>query len=309
MEVNVATDVLPSWVDGKAKRAITDFVTGATTPGEGFIEPADRIAAFDNDGTLWIEQPVPIQLDFIFRALAQAAQHDPDLAAQQPYKAILERDQQFFAAVGQQQPDAIRKLEQALARTWLGTTPAEFEAQVNDYFSTNTSQRFGVPYPQLVYQPMLELFDLLTANGFRVFVCSGGGRDFMRVIAESAWNIPREHVIGSAPTYVYANGVITRGDQILGGLALGPGKPEHIFASTGRLPTFAGGNADVDIEMLESAKFAMLLVHDDADREFAYTTAAGKSVAAAQDKGWTLVSIKDDWTTVFAPVPADQPTT
>lgn len=298
-------DALPSWIDGPAKSAVVGFVTGATTPGEDFIEPADRIAVFDNDGTLWIEQPVPIQLDFIFRALAHAAQNDPDLAGQDPYKAILSGDKEFFAAVGQQQPAAIRALEEALARTWLGATPAEFEAQVNAYLAENKSERFGKPYPQLVYQPMLDLFDLLTTNGFRVFVCSGGGRDFMRVIAESAWNIPREHVIGSAPTYVYENGVIKRGDQILGGLALGPGKPEHIFAYAGRMPAFAGGNADVDIEMLESAKFAMLIVHDDADREFAYTTAAEKSVAAAKENGWTLVSMKDDWTTVFAPAPAD----
>jgi len=143
-------------------------------------------------------------------------------AGQDPYKAILSGDKEFFAAVGQQQPAAIRALEEALARTWLGATPAEFEAQVNAYLAENKSERFGKPYPQLVYQPMLDLFDLLTTNGFRVFVCSGGGRDFMRVIAESAWNIPREHVIGSAPTYVYENGVIKRGDQILGGLALGP---------------------------------------------------------------------------------------
>lgn len=298
-------DALPSWVDGPTKRAILEFVAGSTTPGDGFLEPAERIAVFDNDGTLWIEQPLPVQLDFIFRALARAAHDDPDLASRDPYKAILEQDRGFFAAVGQQQPEAIRALEEALARTWLGFTPAQFEAQVTAYLDENKSERFGVPYPQLVYQPMLELFDLLGANGFRVFVCSGGGRDFMRVIAESAWKIPREHVIGTAPTYKYEDGVIKRGDQILGGMALGPGKPEHIFAYAGRMPAFAGGNADVDIEMLESARFAMLLVHDDADREFAYTTAAEKSVAAAREHGWTLVSMKDDWTTVFAAT-ADQ---
>lgn len=163
-----------------------------------------------------------------------------------------------------------------------------------------TSERFGVPYPELVYKPMLELFDLLGANGFRVFVCSGGGRDFMRVIAESAWGIPKERVIGIAPTYTYEDGLVKRGDKVLGGLALGPGEPEHIFAYAGRMPAFAGGNADVDIEMLESATFAMLVVHDDADREFAYTKAAEKSAAAARDNGWTVVSVKDDWKTVFA---------
>jgi phosphoglycolate phosphatase-like HAD superfamily hydrolase len=293
------TGLSSSWNDGDAKRSIERFIADAGQPGAGFIAPADRIATFDNDGTLWIERPVPVQLDFIFRALAKAALQDPALAAKEPYKAVLAKDPAFFAAVGEQQPDAIRALEEALARTWLGSTPAEFEAQVAAYLREVKSERFGLPYPELVYKPMLDLFALLGASGFRVFVCSGGGRDFMRVIAESAWDIPREHVIGSAPTYTYTGGVIRRGGEILGGLALGPGKPEHIFAYAGRLPAFAGGNADVDIEMLESAAFAMLIVHDDQDREFAYTAAAEKSVAAAHDNGWTIVSMKNDWNTVF----------
>jgi len=293
------TDLLASWNDGEARRAIEQFVETATAPGPGFIDPADRIAAFDNDGTLWIEQPLPVQLDFISRALAEAAQQDPTLAAKDPYKAILDRDARFFAAIGAQEPAAIRALEEALARTWLGKTPEEFEAQVSDYMTQVRSERFGRPYTELVYRPMLELFAYLSANDFRVFVCSGGGRDFMRVIAEATWDIPRERVIGTAPTYTYEEGVIRRSDQLLGGLALGPGKPEHIFATAGRLPAFAGGNADVDIEMLESAGFAMLLVHDDADREFAYTGAAERSVELATKEGWTLVSMKDDWKTVF----------
>jgi phosphoglycolate phosphatase-like HAD superfamily hydrolase len=293
------TDHLASWNDRAARRSILGFVERAANPGHGFIEPADRIAVFDNDGTLWVEQPLPVQLDFIFRALAQAVQADSSLADKEPYQAILHKDRDFFAAVGRQEPDAIRALEEALARTWLGATPAEFEAQVATYLKDVKSERFGVPYLELVYKPMLELFELLEANAFRVFVCSGGGRDFMRVIAESAWGIPREHVIGTAPTYTYENGVIRRGGELLGGLALGPGKPEHIFAYAGRLPAFAGGNADVDIEMLEAAAFSMLVVHDDADREFAYTKAAEKSVAAAEANGWTLVSVKDDWNTVF----------
>ena len=293
------TDLPSSWNDGAAKRSIERFISDADQPGAAFIEPADRIAVFDNDGTLWVEQPLPVQLDFIFRALAKAGQDDPTLAGKEPYKAILARDSAFFAAVGQQQPGAIRALEEALARTWLGSTPEEFEAQVAAYLREVKSERFELPYPELVYKPMLDLFHVLEANGFRVFVCSGGGRDFMRVIAESAWDIPREHVIGTAPTYTYHDGVIRRGGEVLGGLALGPGKPEHIFAYAGRLPALAGGNADVDIEMLESAAFAMLIVHDDEEREFAYTAATEKSVAAANDNGWTIVSMKNDWNTVF----------
>jgi phosphoserine phosphatase len=147
---------------------------------------------------------------------------------------------------------------------------------------------------------MLELLDYLKANDWRVFVCSGGGRDFMRVFAEETWGIYKERVIGSAAAYTYADGRVVRSEQLLGSLDLRPGKPEHIFAQTGRLPAFAGGNADVDIEMLEAAKFAVLVNHDDEEREFAYTKAAERSLAKARELGWTVVSMKNDWSTVFA---------
>jgi len=293
-------DKLASWNGGSAKQAIVEFIERTTTPGgPDYLEPAERVATFDNDGTMWIEQPLPVQLDFIFRSLAAAAQRDSSLAEQQPYKAILEQDEEFFAAVGQQQPEAIMSLEKALAANWHGTKPSEFDAEVLRYLEGTKSEKFDKPYTELVYKPMLELFDLLRANEFRVFVCSGGGRDFMRVIAESAWGINKEDVIGTAPQYEYKDGELRRTDEVLGGIALGPGKPEHIFATAGRLPTFAGGNADVDIEMLESAKFSILVVHDDDEREFAYTAAAEKSVAAAEQQDWTLVSVKNDWKMVF----------
>jgi hypothetical protein len=146
---------------------------------------------------------------------------------------------------------------------------------------------------------MLELFDFLRANQFRVFVCSGGGRDFMRAFAEETWGIYKENVIGSAAAYTYADGKIVRSEAFLGGLDVGPGKPEHIFAQTGRLPLFAGGNADVDIEMLQSARFALLVNHDDEEREFAYAQGAETALAKATELGWTVVSMKNDWTTVF----------
>jgi phosphoglycolate phosphatase-like HAD superfamily hydrolase len=292
-------DKLASWNDGPARQAIEEFVQATTTPGDGYLEPAERVATFDNDGTMWIEQPLPVQLDFIFRSLAAAAQKDSSLAEKQPYKAILEQDKEFFAAVGQQQPEAIMSLEEALATNWHGTRPSEFDAEVLAYLQGTKSEKFGKPYTDLVYKPMLELFDLLRANEFRVFVCSGGGRDFMRTIAETAWGINKEDVIGTAAQYEYKDGELYRSDQVLGGIALGPGKPEHIFATAGRLPAFAGGNADVDIEMLESAKFSILIVHDDDEREFAYTAGAEKSVAAAEAQGWTLVSVKNDWKVVF----------
>ena len=293
------TAALLSWRDGPAKQAVIDFVTSTTREGPRFIAAADRVAAFDNDGTLWVEQPMPPQFDFVFRKWAAEVEAKPSLAAQQPYKAIIEKDEAFFEGVATQDPEIVATLLDAFARSWAGATPDEFDAQVHEWVKTVKQPKLGVPYVELVYQPMLELFEYLKAHEFRVFVCSGGGRDFMRAFAEQAWGILKEQVIGSAAAYTYADGTILRSDELLGGLDLGPGKPEHIFAQTGRLPAFAGGNADVDIEMLTCAKFALLVNHDDPDREFAYTKAAERSLATAEQLGWTVVSMKDDWTTVF----------
>ncbi len=290
--------LLASWNDGPARRAIVDFVTATVTPGPDFVDAADRIAAFDNDGTLWVEQPLPPQFDFVLRRWTEEAVKDPSLADQQPYKALADNDMSFFAGVATQDPEVVGTLLSAFARTWLGTTPDEFDAEVREWLTVK-HPNLGVPYVQLVYQPMLELFEYLEANAFRVFVCSGGGRDFMRVFAEDTWGIYKENVIGTAADYTYREGRIVRGDHVLGALDLGPGKPEHIFAQTGRLPLFAAGNADVDIEMLEAAKFALLVNHDDNAREFAYTTGAEASLAKAAERGWTVVSMLDDWSNVF----------
>jgi phosphoglycolate phosphatase-like HAD superfamily hydrolase len=295
----MSDNVLPSWNEGPTKQAVLDFVKRATTEGPDFVPEADRIAAFDNDGTLWVEVPLPPQFDFVFRTWATEVKADPTLAELQPYKALIEKDAAFLSGIATQDPTTVKALLAAFSRSWAGTTPSEFEAQVREWLTTVRQPTLDVLYKDLVYQPMLELFDLLRANGFRVFVCSGGGRDFMRVFAEETWGVLKENVIGSAADYTYADGHIVRGEEVLGRLNLGPGKPEHIFAHTGRLPVFAGGNADVDIEMLESAKFALLINHDDADREFVYKTAAEASQKKASELGWTVVSMKDDWNAVF----------
>ena len=295
----MADNVLASWREGAAKLAIVDFVTSATTPGPGFVPLADRIATFDNDGTLWVEQPLPPQFDFVFRKWGEEIKADPSLAEKEPYKAIIARDPAFFAALGVQDPEVVGTLLAAFARTWKGTTPEEFDAQVRDWLTTVKQPKLGVPYIELVYKPMLELLDYLRANEFRVFVVSGGGRDFMRVFAEQAWGIFKENVIGTAAEYSYADGKIVRGEHAVGGLDVRAGKPEHIFAATGRLPAFGGGNADVDIEMLEAARFSVLVNHDDDEREFAYTSGAEASLAKAKELGWTVVSMKNDWNTVF----------
>jgi phosphoserine phosphatase len=299
---------LDSWREGPAKQAILDFVSAATTTGGAeFVAPADRIASFDNDGTLWAEQPLPPQFDFVFRRWAEEVKGDPSMARQQPYKALLEKDMAFLAGIATQEPEVVASLLEAFARTWAGTTPEEFDAEVREWLRTVKQPTLGVPYVELVYGPMLELLRYLEANEFRVFVCSGGGRDFMRVFAEETWGIHKENVIGTAAEYTYADGRIVRAEQSLGGLDVGPGKPEHIFAQTGRTPVFAGGNADVDIEMLEVAEFSLLVSHDDAAREFAYTAGAERSLATADERGWTVVSMKDDWNAVFAKEPSASP--
>jgi phosphoserine phosphatase len=291
--------VLKSWNDGKAKEAILGFIKRATTEGPDFMSPADRIATFDNDGTLWVEQPMPPQFDFVFGHWAEEIKADPSLAQLQPYKALVEKDPSFLAGVATQDPQVIKALLEAFGRSWKGSTPEEFEAEVRHWLDTAHQPKLGIRYVELVYKPMLELLDLLRAHDFRVFVCSGGGRDFMRVFAEEAFGVHKENVIGTAAEYSYADGKIVRGEQVLGSLDVGPGKPEHIFAQTGRLPAFAGGNADVDIEMLSAAPFSVIVNHDDEEREFAYTSGADAAFAKAKELGWTVVSMKNDWSTVF----------
>ena len=293
------SEYLSSWRSGTAKQSILGFVEALTTPGPAFAEPADRIATFDNDGTLWVEKPAPAQADFLVRVWTAAARSDPSLCSRQPYKAIIEQDTDYLRGLVTQDPDVVASLEGAVASTWAGTSPEVFDAQVRNWAATATQPRFNVGYTSLVYKPMLELFDLLKAREFRVFVCSGGGRDFMRVFAEETWGIFKENVIGSAAAYEYQDGKITRTDQMLGGLTLGPGKPEHIFAQTGRMPVLAAGNADIDIEMLTAASFAILVSHDDDEREYAYTSGTEKSLAKAGELGWTVVSMKNDWASIF----------
>lgn len=195
---------LASWRDGPAKRAILDFVTAAVEDGPGFIPVADRIAAFDNDGTLWVERPLPPQFDFVFRKWAAEAKADPSLAGRQPYKAVIEQDAAFFEGAATQDPDVVETLLEGFARSWAGTTPEEFDAQVREWIRTAEQPQLGVPYVELLYQPMLELLELLKAHEFRVFVCSGGGRDFMRTFAEETWGIYKELVNHDDPEREFA---------------------------------------------------------------------------------------------------------
>lgn len=291
---------LPSWNDSPSKQAILDFIASAgDTEGSDYIAPAERIATFDNDGTLWVEQPAPAQTGLLIGKLVEEVKTEPQLATEDPYKSIINRDEAFMTALAQQIPTAVEAFLKGVGKAWEGTTPDAFDAEVKQYLAHNQHPRYERPWTDLVYRPMLELFDLLRENEWRIFICSGGGRDFMRVFCEEAWGVPRENVIGSSPEFAYEEGQLVRRNELHGNIALGPGKPESIYARTGRLPRFAAGNGDVDLEMLEVADFALVIVHDDGQREYAYDTAAGKLQDAAAKLSWTIVSMKDDWNSVF----------
>ncbi len=299
-EDDVARDRLPSWNDGAAKRAIVDFVTESTTKGSArFVPEAERIAAFDNDGTLWVEQPIPAQGPFLFAQLLEQVNANPNLAARQPYKAIINHDSDLMRAIARQDPVAVQSLVEAVGNAFAGTTAEVFDNSVRDYLKTHQHERYEKPYTDLIYQPMVELFDLLRAHHFRIFICSGGGRDFMRVFAEETWGLFKENVIGSAPVVEYRDGRLVRTAKVYGRLSIGPGKPEDIYARTGRVARFVGGNGDDDKEMLELADFPLVIVHDDDEREYAYTVGAESLLPAAAQGGWTMVSMRDDWNTLF----------
>ena len=292
---DMTTQALSSWRNGAAKTAVFDFVRTVCEPGPGFVPAEERIATFDNDGTLWCEKPMYAQADFLVRRWAVQLKADPSRAAQQPWKAVAEGDRGWLASALDHVPDLIRGVTQA----YDGITTTAFERAVRAFFDTATHPSLAVPYTGVGYRPMRELLELLTAHDFTVYICSAGGRDFVRVISQEMYGIPRERVIGSGTTLEYREGEVVRTAGVEQPVDDGPGKPIHIWARTGRRPLLAGGNADGDIAMLESARFGLLVHHDDADREFAYDTGAEKALQEAGERGWTVVSMQHDFDTVF----------
>ena len=288
-------DPLSSWRPGPAKNAILAFVRSVTEPGDPFVPPSERIAAFDNDGTLWCEKPLYVQADFLFRRWKEMAGADPALLQKQPYKAVVEGDRAWLAGMLDHVPELLRGVAEACG----GITTDAFEAQVRSFFDEARHPTLGVPYTQVGYRPMVELLRFLEANGFRSFICTGGGRDFVRVVAEEMYAIPREQVIGSATTLALQDGALIRGAEPEQPIDDGPGKPVHIWSRTGRMPLLAGGNSDGDMEMLASARFGLLVHHDDAEREFAYDAGAERALARAATDGWTVASMRSDFADVF----------
>jgi phosphoglycolate phosphatase-like HAD superfamily hydrolase len=301
-------DPLPSWSDGSAKQAIISFVTKVTSEGGAdFVAPAERIATFDNDGTLWAEQPVYFQLQFALdRVTAMAPQH-PEWKTKEPFNHLIAGDTKAFLAGGE------KSLLAALAASHSGITTDEFAGVVKDWLSTATHPKTGRPYQRMVYQPMLELLSYLRANGFKTFIVSGGGVEFMRAFAEEAYGIPPEQVIGSQGKLMYemrdAGPVLVKLPEVQFVDDKG-GKPAGIQTLIGRRPIAAFGNSDGDLEMLQwttagsGARFALIVHHDDAEREWAYDREShigtlDRAWDEANAKGWTVVSMKSDWKTIF----------
>lgn len=304
-----ASDPLPSWTNGTAKQAILAFVARVTTEqGADFVPTAERIATFDNDGTLWAEQPYYFQLAFAFdRIKAMAPQH-PEWKDHEPFKALLQNDKAAFASSGES------GLLEVVAATHAGMTTDEFTDAVRDWMATARHPRFGRPYNQLTYQPMLELLAYLRANGFKTFIVSGGGVEFMRPWVEKAYGIPPEEVVGSSGVVKFETDATGKPRLIkltkVEFVDDGPGKPVGINRFIGRRPIFAFGNSDGDLEMLQwtvagaGPRFAGLVHHTDAEREYAYDRQSkigklDKALDAAAAGGWTVVDMKNDWSRIF----------
>jgi phosphoserine phosphatase len=304
---------LPSWRDGSARRAISDFVRRTCgEDGSVAVPVEERVAVFDNDGTLWCEKPMPIQLDFILRRLVEMAEAQPELREGQPWKAAHERDHAWFGALMAQHyagdDTDVRILAGGILAAFAGISVEDFEQQADGFLRSAQHPTLGRGYVECGYAPMIELLRYLEANGFSNYIASGGGRDFMRPISRDMYGIPRERVIGSSTTFAYTSdehgGTITHKPEA-DYLDDGPEKPVRIWSRTGRRPLLAAGNSNGDVPMLEFAHHAdnptlrLLVLHDDAEREFDYTTGADQALTRAEADGWTVVSMRNDWTTVF----------
>jgi FMN phosphatase YigB (HAD superfamily) len=309
----MTTDLLSSWRDGPTKQAIINFVerTGGED-GSAAVPVEERVAVFDNDGTLWCEKPMPIQLDFILRRLIEMAEAQPELRERQPWKAAHERDYGWLSALMTEHyagnDTNVRTLATGILAAYDGISVEAFEEQADTFLRNAQHPTLGRRYLECAYAPMVELLGYLEASGFSNYIASGGGRDFMRPISQDVYGIPRERVIGSSSTFAYTSdehgGTITHKPEA-DYLDDGPEKPVRIWNRTGRRPLLAAGNSNGDIPMLhftlheDKPTLRLLVLHDDGEREFDYTTGAEQALEQAEADGWTVISIKNDWTTVF----------
>ena len=304
----LAKDALPSWKEGPAKKAITDFVKKVTTSGElEFVKPSERIAVFDNDGTLWAEQPIYFQLAFAIDRVKALAPKHPEWKNKQPFKAVLDNDMDTLVKSGK------RGLMELRMATHTGMSSKDFARVVEIWINGARNPKTGKLYRDMIYQPMLELLSYLRANGFKTYIVSGGGMDFMRPWAESVYGIPPDQVVGSSIKVKYevkdGTPVITRLPE-LNFIDDKEGKPVGIHYHIGTRPIAAFGNSDGDFQMLEwvtageGPRLGVLIHHDDAEREFAYDREShigklNRGLDEAEKRGWVVVSMKSDWACIF----------
>ncbi|XXK21197.1 HAD family hydrolase [Arenicellales bacterium nBUS_48] len=301
-------DPLPSWNDGASRRVVVDFVDAVTKlGGPDFVLPSERIAVFDNDGTLWTEQPAYFQLMFALDRVKALAPAHPEWRHNQPFKGVLENDLEAALADGEE------ALVEIVMATHAGMTTKEFSALASEWIATATHPTTGRRYTEMVFQPMLELLDYLRANQFKIFIVSGGGIEFLRVFAEEVYDVPPEQVVGSIPetTFEMRDGkpVIMRlpGIHFINDKA---GKPIAINQHIGRRPIAAFGNSDGDLQMLqwttagEGARLGVIIHHTDADREWAYDRNShigrlDKALDESKQRGWLVVDMKKDWSRIY----------
>lgn len=309
------TDPLPSWNNSAAKKAIVDFVHATTTDGSPtFIPPAERIATFDNDGTLWVEHPIYTQVLYCLDRVPALVKSRPELANVEPFKTVLAGNRDAIAKLTKEE------LEKILAATLSGMTVDHFQADVKRWLDTTKSPRWGRPYTELAYEPMLDVLKYLRANGYKTYIVTGGGQDFVRALSEEVYGIPPEQVVGTAGAVQYGyddkgKPTLTKEPKLLLNDDKA-GKPEGIHLTIGRQPYAAFGNSVGDRQMLEytksgsGARLAMLVLHDDAKREYAYGPAQGLADTKvgtftqalydeAKQKGWIVISMKNDWSRIF----------
>jgi hypothetical protein len=304
-----AADWLPSWNEGASKARIVAFVEAVTDPaGKQYVPPSERIAVFDNDGTLWTEQPMYFQLAFILDRVRALAPEHPEWRTQEPFKSALAGDMSGVAKAGE------HGLLEMMAATHAGMTPEEFRKIVADWLATAKHPRFNRPYTELTYAPMTELLAYLRANGFKTFIVSGGGVEFMRVFSERVYGVPPEQVIGSSIRTKYE---VRDGQPVIARLPEvefiddKAGKPVGINRYIGRKPILAFGNSDGDFQMLEyttsapGPRLGLIVHHDDGEREYAYDRKSSigrleRGLDEAARRGWVVVSMKDDWRRVYA---------
>lgn len=299
---NSSTDPLPSWNEGALKQSIITFVKDAAdSNSKNYIPVADRIATFDNDGTLWAERPYVQEL-FAFYMVKKMVGANPELEKKQPFKAVVEKDKAYFEKGGD------KALIQLIVATHTGTSEDEFESAAKDFFTTTTYPHFNVPVSKIVYQPQIELLNYLRANRFKTFICTGGTIEFVRGISQQLYGIPKDQVIGTTFKYKFvdSNRTVMRQPE----LELfndKEGKPVGIQEHIGQRPVFACGNegSEGDIAMLkycQSSKypsFQLLVNHDDSTREFSYQEKTNASLNAAAKNNWHVISMKNDWKRVF----------